>query len=174
MATAEVHERLHQAAPFRAVADAKLARPDYSDLLGRIMKFHRTLDQTFEARKVTHLGSGHRIELLQRDLEYLSGEADRSVFPWAAPDCEGSELGCLYVAGGSALGGRIIYRQLDYLFGKAPEGRTFFAGSDDEPRRWRSLCLLLEQAGECDKRRAGMVAGAQAAFRLFETCLEQG
>lgn len=160
-ATADVHERLHVAEPFRAIAEGSLTAQDYGLLLGRIHAFHSLVDPRTA-----------RLELLEADLEDVgaaAGEPPR----WTRPAGAAASLGCDWVALGSAIGGKLIYRQLDYLFGGAREGRSYFLGSPAEAQAWRGLCLRLEEEGRSPERRGEMVAGAQAAFALFELCITE-
>ncbi len=161
--TEDVHERLHQARPFAALAEQRLDVGGYSDLVRRIAAFHFTVGPALNL-------DDSRRRLLARDLAAL-GSPEPSLLGWSAPDSEAGRLGCAYVVEGSAIGGRIIYGQLDYLFGRSADGREFFRGSEGDRSRWHGLCGRLETAG----RRLGavkeMVDGAKDAFSLFERAL---
>ena len=158
-ATAAVHERLHVAAPFQAIAAGALPAERYGRLLGRIHAFHSLVDPHTT-----------RLEALEADLEELHALA--AVPPlWERPEGAAARLGCDWVALGSAIGGKLIYRQLDYLFGSTSAGRRYFLGSPGEAKAWRALCRRLEEEGSASAPRAEMVAGARSAFALFERCI---
>lgn len=69
------------------------------------------------------------------------------------------------------LGGRVIAGQLDYLFGTASKGRSFFVGSPDDGANWPNLLAVLELscAAPADLERAA--SGARLSFELFEDCV---
>ena len=162
-ATSRMHERLHEMRPFREIAEQRLSRRCYTDLFGRIAALHLGLGET--------LGIGQeRRELLFQDLDAL-GAAPPSGIAWTTPETSAARIGCRYVVEGSALGGKVIYRQLDYLFGSSDEGRSFFRGSAADVDRWRTLCRLIEDKGCEESSLASMICGAQSAFSLFERVL---
>ena len=159
-ATGAIHERLHDAPPFAAIAQRRLSRADYSELLRKIAAFHFTVAADLEADPM-------RLELLDRDLDSLAAERPASL-DWQRPESAAARLGCAYVVEGSALGGRVIYRQLDYLFGESVAGRRFFGGSPGDGQRWRALCGRLEAEGREPDAREEMAAAAGRTFALFE------
>jgi heme oxygenase len=159
-ATEEVHQRLHEAAPFAAIARQELAKDAYADLLRKIAAFHFAVSPALDL-------DGARPRLLARDLQALGAPAPLPA-DWHAPQGENARLGCAYVVQGSGLGGKVIYRQLDYLFGASAEGRRFFAGYPTDGARWRSLCDRIERAGEELEALDSMIAGALQAFSFFE------
>ncbi len=162
-ATAAVHERLHQAPPFLAIAQQRLGRCEYADLLGTIARFHFTIAAGLRL-------DGARQELLRDDLRALGVPLPTPV-GWPAPATAAAKLGSAYVVEGSALGGKVIYRQLDYLFGPSVGGRRFFRGSASDAERWRSLCRRLEVEGQGDGALDELIAGARRAFSLFQALL---
>lgn len=175
LATSDVHERLHEAAPFRKIAEGALDIGGYAALLRSIFRFHAAVQPVLSGDPVTvPLNDGKRVEQLENDLLTLGSDGLGAGPEWTPGDGGDSALGCLYVVQGSTIGGRVIYRQLDYLFGTSSKGRTFFAGSPGDRQRWAAVRALLEQGMSSPERLSGMVAGAQATFALFETCLEQG
>jgi heme oxygenase len=162
-ATSRMHERLHDMKPFRDIAEQRLSRGCYTDLLGKIAALHLGLGETLGMEP-------ERRELLFQDLDALRA-APPSAIAWSTPETSAARLGCLYVVEGSALGGKVIYRQLDYLFGSSDEGRSFFRGSAADVGRWHTLCRRIEEEG-CEESSLGsMISGAQAAFSLFERVL---
>src|SRR5690606_35260103 len=80
---------------------------------------------------------------------------------------EAQRLGWRYVVEGSIFGGRVIYRQLDYLFGDEEAGRSFFRGTSAGTRQWQALCAELEHAGAAPAAVDAMIEGALDAFALF-------
>ena len=165
-ATGPVHERLHQAQPFAAIADQQLDAAGYTALLGRIAAFHATVGQQLKV-------DNRRSQLLARDLEVLGAPAPKPR-DWSFPESAAARLGLAYVVEGSSLGGKVIYRQLDYLFGRSAAGRQFFRGSASDGPRWQALCRRVESEGQVPCAVGEMIAGATAAFALFERLLGPG
>jgi heme oxygenase len=159
-ATGAVHERLHHAPPFAAIADQQLDVAGYTKLLARIAAFHLTVSKDLELDDT-------RPRLLARDLEVLGSPSPERLH-WRSPESASARLGLAYVVEGSALGGKVIYRQLDYLFGNSARGRRFFRGSPSDGPRWQTLCRRLEQEGQTPRGLDEMIGGATAAFALFE------
>lgn len=84
-------------------------------------------------------------------------------------------LGCLYVLEGSALGGRIVARQVQQMLGdKVPT--AFFSSTSrvDLGADWRALQAALDAfgGGDAPTRRA-VVTAAQATFEALSAWLEQ-
>ena len=163
-ATDAVHQRLHQAPPCLAIAEGRLSLAGYADLLRRIASFHLTVTPEPPAE-------GSRRALLEADLESVGAPPPRPL-PWRAPRDRAGRLGSAWVVAGSALGGKVVYRQLDYLFGGSAAGRLFFRGSGGDGARWRALCSRLETEGAEPGAVERMISGAEATFALFERSLE--
>jgi heme oxygenase len=170
VATHATHIRLHGLPQFQAISDGRLNRRQYAELLGSLHAFHTAIAAAADAGGLLHLSSSPlRQRLLADDLASLGASMPVGERPaWTAPSRE-ALYGALYVAEGSALGGRVIARQLDYLFGDSPEGRTFFRGADDTGPRWRRFIAALAEFDE--DALSQMVVGAEAGFALFERCL---
>jgi heme oxygenase len=166
-ATHATHIRLHGLAQFRAIAEGRLDREHYAELLRSLHAYHTAIADAAEAGGLLHLStSPRRRSLLEADLASLGAFPSAKRPTWTARSRE-ALYGALYVAEGSALGGRVIARELDYLFGDAAEGRTFFRGASDTGPRWRAFLSALAQ--DCDEAAMpGLIAGAQASFALFE------
>lgn len=181
MATAEAHERLHHLPDFAALAAGALSRTGYVALLRRLLGFHLAVEACADAgaEGLRALGieaaARRRTPLILADLAHLGqpvAAGERVARPsLRAPDASGAwTLGCLYVAEGSALGGRVLARALDPMLGGAgtAEGRRFLLGHG--PRQgemWRELCAALEACGTDPGRRAALLDGAEAAFAAF-------
>ncbi len=163
-ATGGIHERLHRAEPFGALARGELGRAAYVELLSTFSIFHATVSASLGLDE-------DRRTRLARDLEYLGGQ-EQPPIAWLPPASTAGRLGSAYVVEGSSLGGKIIYRQLDYLFGAMPDGRRFFQGTPSDTERWRSLCQRIEAVGRGDEAREEMIAGASSTFALFERLIE--
>ena len=171
LATEEVHERLHEAEAFRLIGESALGLHDYGRLLGALLRFHRAVRPVLAAHPETAVlgGGSHRLERLESDLRHIGAAVPSSGPETLALDRD-EVVGCLYVVQGSTLGGRVIYRQLDYLFAGV-EGRSFFLGSDGEPLKWKKVRALLEK--QPPERQEALRRGAGKTFRLFEQCLKR-
>ena len=169
-ATHATHIRLHGLRQFEAIADARLDRASYAELLRSLHAYHAIIANAAEAGGLLHLSTSPlRQSLLEADLASLGSAPSHEELSWTTPSRE-ALYGALYVAEGSALGGKVIARQLDYLFGDAAEGRTFFRGAGDTGPRWRAFLAALAQAGD-EGAMPQLVAGAEASFALFERCV---
>ncbi len=169
LATEDIHERLHEAEAFRLIGESALSMHDYGRLLGSILRFHGSVQPALAAHPETApLGGGtDRLEHLRSDMRHIGAAAPPPCVDGLTLDPD-EVVGCLYVVQGSTLGGRVIYRQLDYLF-EGVEGRSFFLGSDDEPLKWKKVRALLEE--QPPERKEALRRGAVKTFGFFEQCL---
>lgn len=185
-ATAEVHERLHHLPAFASLAAGMLDRRGYARLLARLHGFHRPIEAAIaRGLEADPLGGGlagwRRVHLLRSDLIHL-GLDDAAIdrLPSAAIPSDrvsrAMAMGFLYVVEGSALGGRQLARNLDYLLPtEAKDGRSFLlAGTDRNHVRWRDVCAAIETCGTDKHARVQIVAAAVDAFSSFERWFESG
>jgi heme oxygenase len=171
-ATAATHLRMHGLPAFCAIDEGRLGLRDYGRLLGALARFHGAVGAALKAGPCARFSSaGRRLAALRRDLAHIGAPSPQKPAEWTLRSGEAA-LGALYVAEGSMVGGRVIARRLDYLFGSAAEGRTFFAGGAEDRPAWpRVLALLAEQSGD-EAGIAEMTRGAEACFALFEESME--
>ena len=170
-ATQDVHDRLHRHAGFAAIQDATIGRAEYGRLIVRLYGFYLP----FEAAASI---SPDRSQWLVHDLEALGLERPLH----ALPKCKHvprlgsahSRLGALYVAEGSALGGRDLARSLDRLLGKdVAEGRRFFIGRGlNTGAAWRCYLAQLSSASSEPSAHAEIITGAVETFAAFEHWLD--
>jgi heme oxygenase len=172
--TDDIHQALHQAAPFAAVADGSLDRAGYGDVLAMLHTYHREFAGACAAgaaalhMPLLTLAHGARLVALEQDLKHL-GHPPRIVDDTL--DARGLfAAGCLYTVQGSTLGGKVIYRQLDYLL-PDDNGRRFFRGAGDDSQAWQDLCAGLETHGAEDSD--ALEQGALFAFHRFADVLQQ-
>lgn len=182
---------MHLLPQFRAIAAHELNRAGYARLLDALLAYHAAIaDMADRAGLAAFSSSSRRREHLQRDLGIVAGmlrhpregeapspdvshgETDGTWLPACAGPTKKNQraivLGALYVAEGSMLGGRVIARQLDYLFGDAPEGRSFFIGTREDDSQWRKLIAALEEADDGQNTLNAMISGAEASFAHFD------
>lgn len=169
-ATDDIHQALHRAAPFAAIAEGRETRAGYGGTLQALYRFHAAMHAMCvagaDALAIPALGQAHaaRVQALAEDLACLG-----LALPSAAPEGarEGAFCaGLLYTVQGSTLGGKVIFRQLDVLLPDA-RGRTFFQGAPDDARHWQLLCAALESCGDI----AALEAGARFGFQRFAALL---
>jgi len=174
--TAAVHEALHVAAPFAAIADRQATIDSYASLLLALHAFHTSMAEVVaRACEELELADLHRAcerrrSALAADLA-TAGIARPADAPAVAVTDAGWAVGCLYTLVGSTLGGKLIYRQLDYLLA-GPAGREFFAGAADDGEQWRTFCLRLELFAAEQHSLTPTVQGAHFAFEHFASCLD--
>lgn len=171
-ATDAVHQALHHAAPFAAIANGTATQTGYGDTLLFLHRYHSAMAQACArgaaALGVPELADAHaaRLAALESDLAHL-GLTPKPV-PGDAPGDDDFCVGALYTVQGSTLGGKVIHGQLDALL---PDdgGRRFFRGGADDSANWRALCAALEMREAALPR---MEAGALHAFSRFREMLE--
>ncbi len=170
-ATDAVHLRMHDLPAFTAIRDQRLDRGSYADLLQQLFGFHWRVEKALGKSGDGGLTSHRpRLDRLREDLNHLGRRAETASGSWTPPGGASGRLGCAYVAQGSALGGRVIARQLDYLLGDGAAGRLFFRGGPEDRIAWRKLLLTLE-AQDDPAAIANIILGAEATFELFESCM---
>ncbi len=177
-ATAAVHERLHHVPVFAALAEGRLDRAAYVDLLGRLYGFHDPFEAAVDRAGPSGLppAEWRRAHLLRSDMAAL-GQSEATIqrlprYPVVSSQWTPAwAMGVLYVIEGSTLGGRVLARQLDHLAPQDSEfGRSFLlAGTGMGHVRWRDFCAAIDACGTDTASRAEMVAGAVETFRCFET-----
>ena len=171
-ATAEIHQALHGAVPFARIAEGGMDRQGYGALLKMLHRYHAMMAGPCEVGAAAlsapelALAQRARIAALEQDMTFLGVVPDRGAGE-AAGDA-GFCIGCLYTVQGSALGGKVIFRQLDALL-PTSDGRRFFEGAPQDGANWRLLCQKLEK----QDRLSEMVAGARHAFACFDALVSE-
>lgn len=175
----EVHERLHDHPAFAAILRGDMTFSAYRELLTKLQGFHVPLERTLlSAAEDCWFGlapARYRIaDRIENDLSHLGGALDRGPgVSFQAFETTGLLLGALYVREGAAIGGRMLARKLDGLFGDSTLGRSFLSGQPEDAARWQHTCAALEQAGAAGHLDE-MMAGAHATFKALETWLDLG
>lgn len=171
VATQDVHDRLHRHAGFAAVQDATIGRAAYRDLVVRLYGFYAAFEVAAAVAPV-------RSAWLASDLEALGLARPLHAVPKCPHvprlDAAHRRLGALYVAEGSALGGRELARGLDRLLGRdVTAGRRFFIGRGVQTgEAWRDYLAQLSAAPRETSAHAEIVAGAVETFAAFERWLD--
>lgn len=147
---------------------------EYAAMLERTLRFHEAVMNTLGRRRWMHrwievgitLDHHDRTDALRADLAEL-GSTSRSREAVTLPvDSFDEALGCLYVAEGSSLGGRMLAPLITAQIGPVP--LAFFGGEGRaHPIPWRSTQTALRtfefMGGDCDL----VIAGAVTAFEAF-------
>lgn len=166
-ATQDVHGRLHHHAGFAAVQDATISLAHYEALIVRLYGFY----VPFEAAMAIE---PERSTWLAGDLAALDHNRPLHALPMCRRiprlDSAYLRLGALYVAEGSALGGRELVRGLDRLLGMGvAEGRKFFiVRGTATGEAWRAYLALLSAAQPEPSACAEIIKGAVKTFAAFE------
>ena len=175
--TADIHQALHVAAPFAAIAEGRATVAGYGEVLLALHAFHSSMAPAVEracrelALPDLHRACERRRQALAADLRATGAAAAPADAPAVPVGDAPWAVGCLYTLVGSTLGGKVIHRQLDYLF-TGPAGREFFAGTPEDGRHWRLFCHRLEAFAAAQHRLTPVVEGAHFAFGHFASCLE--
>ena len=170
-ATGDVHERLHHHAGFAAIQDATIGLADYRDLIARLYGFYLPFERAIGILP-------ERTNLLAADLAALGPKAARDHVPTCGDlprlDTAHRRLGALYVAEGSALGGRALARRLDRLLGEYDSaGRRFFLGRGAGTNAaWKRYLLRLAAIPPDPAAHAEIIDGAVETFAAFEQWLD--
>mgnify|MGYP002403642068 FL=1 len=138
----------------------ELNRGEYAALLSRMAGYYFAVARRIPMEPL-------RLQFLRRDLTVVGAPPPPDVDLPPVED-EARRLGWRYVVEGSVFGGRVIYRQLDYLFGEEEAGRSFFRGAASGARHWQALCSELENAASTPGAVEEMIEGALDAFAAFE------
>lgn len=171
-ATDAVHQALHRAAPFAAIAGGHATREDYGATLLFLHRYHTAMAPLCArgalALGVPQLATAHaaRRAALADDLAHLG-----MVPGVTAGDALGGDdfcVGALYTVQGSTLGGKVIHGQLDALL-PCDKGRSFFKGGAGDSANWQALCAALEPREQALPQ---LEAGALYAFSRFREMLE--
>jgi len=169
-ATQDVHDRLHRHAGFAAIKDASIGMVAYQEIIVRLYGFYVPFEAAAAMRP-------DRSQWLADDMSALG--LKRSLH--ALPLCQDvpclanahRRLGALYVAEGSALGGRDLARGLDSLLGKnVMMGRQFFTGRGARTgEAWGIYLAQLSAAPPDPSVRLEIINGAVETFAAFENWL---
>ena len=165
-ATDEIHQALHRAAPFAAIAEGRETIGGYGKTLKALYRFHSRMHGMCVAGAaalgIDVLGQAHagRVAALECDLAHLGLDTPRAL----TEEVGGGAFcaGLLYTVQGSTLGGKLIFRQLDALLPDV-RGRSFFQGAADDGGNWQMLCAALEACEDT----AALTAGARHGFARF-------
>jgi heme oxygenase len=182
--TSAIHEQIHRLAVFKLLEKGELTRPLYAALLLRFYGFFRPMEGRLrKAWPLLEPGAPiwrPRSPLLLMDLEALGiGQSEADCAPAASdlPEVRSAAatLGCLYVLQGSALGGRVLARQLDVLFAAdSISGRLFFAGDREwNALAWKSCCDALETYSTCPNRQTEIIEAAMKTFESFASWFDR-
>jgi heme oxygenase len=174
-ATDEIHQALHTAAPFAAIAEGRATLAAYGGTLRFLHRFHSAMAPLCAlgaaALDAPELGAAHaaRLVALKDDLAHfgLAVDAEPDSSTGDANDNGDFCAGVLYTVQGSTLGGKVIFSQLDYLLSD-DAGRRFFKGGADDGKNWRRLCAALDQHGG---DLGALEAGARHGFARFQDML---
>jgi heme oxygenase len=157
------------------VMDPGLSREGYRAYLERTFGFYLAVEQQLRSLRVweaLNLPASERekLPLLAEDLVLLGNVEPASIRACTAPPSFASiaeAAGGAYVLEGSTLGGRVISRHVQGLFG--PEvPRAFLDGyGADTGERWRTFGAALTRFASSREVEDQIIAGAQQTFRSF-------
>jgi heme oxygenase (biliverdin-IX-beta and delta-forming) len=170
LATDSTHHRMHGLDPFARIAEGRLPVGQYRSLLQSLFRFHSAVGRAARQSGWRRISSAlPRLALLRSDLDFLGGEVPGPA-DWH-PGTGEAVLGALYAAEGSMLGGRVIARQLDYVFGSGQPGRRFFIGDKQDGKNWSRLLAVLEETCARPPALDAAIRGALGTFDWFEQCV---
>jgi heme oxygenase len=114
----------------------------------------------------------HRAALIATDLRDLGVPENEIATTSLAMEMScaspAAALGIRYVIEGSALGGRMIFRQHSTELGlTAGQGGRYLAGTDEVQANWRQLVAVLDAIPATGETAEATLQGATATFTLF-------
>ncbi|WP_426788997.1 biliverdin-producing heme oxygenase [Xanthomonas campestris] len=173
-ATQEAHTRVESVPLMQALGQGHIDADTYAQVLRRHHRLLAGFEEQLSDWLVTLVGSGwqyrRRVPALREDLRVLGQPVDAAVPPPPASS-EAVRWGMLYVIEGSQLGGRVIARMLRKRQPGLAHALHYFELADEDPAGWRRFQAVLEQRLQSAAARADAIAGAQAMFAHFHTCL---
>lgn len=169
--TAALHVRVEQEV---GLPDSVHSRADYAALLGRLLVFHRSFENSSSQSEWSEewatvgitLPDHERSGLLVDDLSGLGERASPEAAVLPEPTSFAQALGGLYVMEGSSLGGRALAPAFRATLGDIP---TRFYDSDgrNHPHPWRSVKAALTRFDDLAGDTDDVVSGAAAMFASF-------
>jgi heme oxygenase (biliverdin-IX-beta and delta-forming) len=168
-ATANIHERLDGAAAGYSLQ----RRTDYGRFLmahaAALLPLEQELEQAGIAAILPDWLERRRSAALGADLRAL----DLGFAPLGAPllGSHAAALGAAYVLEGSRLGARVLLLRVESCTDHVVLGATRYLRHGEGKRLWQSFLALLEAAPGLRQHADAAVAGAEAAFLLFERAL---
>ena len=184
-ATEASHARLHEHPAFARLLRAEIAFPEYRALLLRLLGLYLPIEEQL-ARYAASPAFAWRVEAGPDDLctarlrANLLGLGMDDAAIAGAPRADtflpllgnpAAALGCAWVVEGSALGGRILARQVAVVFGPDAAASSFFAPAPGQSERWQACCAAVEACGADPTHSVAMCAAATATFEAFEAWL---
>lgn len=160
-ATRDVHQMLHRAPAFAALAEGNISRRKFNLVMSRMGGFYAALDKV--------MADGCRqFEAALGEYRYVPRaaffETPVSESPdLAAPESAASLAGMAYVTDGATLGGKILGRAI----GGDPVHPYFEFCSTKGSAIWRRTLALLEHVDRDGKARADAVHAALTTFEAF-------
>ncbi|MBB1471646.1 biliverdin-producing heme oxygenase [Luteimonas sp. MC1782] len=168
-ATRATHEALDAALP-----DGLHGFEDYTRYLGALLPLAQWLADSWSPTWPAELAcwrDSERVDFLRADLAALHAPACSSAVAGAVTPAEW--LGGCYVMEGSALGARVLARDVDALERSHPEvagARRFMRHLARDPRRWRCFAGLLDALPA--EAVADAVRGARRGFAMVHRNLD--
>jgi heme oxygenase len=193
-ATAAEHRRAEQSPFQRLLVSGRIPLDSYLDWLDQQWRIYRTLEKTLQpghsaTRDLLINEPWRRAQALEDDLGHF-GEQGGARLPARSTlefitrleqshrDDPAALLGVLYVLEGSTNGSKYIARNIRRAFGLDRPGTRFMdPHGEDQPTRWASFKVLLDQAIS-PATVPSVIAGAHATFAavtaIGQELLERG
>ncbi len=172
------HDRLEEVAASDKLAAGSLSDAAYVKLLKANYAAHRRLEKAVAAVAGMEeiVADRQKTALLEKDLEQ-AGVSPEAVWkqletqlPSPNPGNSREALGMQYVMEGATLGGVVILKALNQHPHLQQFQPFYYYGcyGGDTGRRWSSFKQLLQHEAQSPEQQDQVVAGAKAAYQLFE------
>lgn len=180
--TKPFHDRIEQSSGARALLNGDLSENLYQRILMNHYIFLKPIEVELERMDWSLFNfdiKGHlRTSRLNHDLLNLNVPANSiASLPYfeflPQMNSHAKCLGVLYVVEGSMMGGRIITKKLETIFGEKANAITnYFRGFDDQSiTKWNQLCSCLETNSNYANEKEQIIISACETFLLWEKCL---
>ncbi|WP_439621909.1 biliverdin-producing heme oxygenase [Gemmata sp.] len=180
--TRPIHTRIEQLPAARELAQGRIGREPYLDLLGRLYWVHATFEAELDRAPVVRAAwpaEAERAAAVARDLEVLGGDPPcappAAVTEWRhrlrARGHHAAWAGAGYVLEGSRMGSRVLAAPLARALAVPPGagvGLDYHRdGLADPVGRWERVRAALAALDEGGANRAHITFGAVATFELM-------
>lgn len=176
--TAAEHAAIEGAA---GVMEPGLTLDGYRAYLERTLGFYQVVEQQFRQLGVWEAldlpaSEREKLPLLAEDIVLLGNLEPASVRICDAPpvlESTADAIGAAYVLEGSTLGGRVISRHLQGVFGCEVPRSFLECYAGDTGEKWQSFRAALARFASSREIEDRMIAGAKETFRSFTRWLER-
>lgn len=165
--THDIHQALHRHPRLAPLQSDAITRAQYADIIASFYSFYTSQEPRYTKFAADFTVEFRPLPLLRKDAQLLGLPLPSLSIQPSVTD-EADFIGYLYVKQGSTLGGQVIAKHLEDVFG-IERGKTlhFFNGAGrDTGRNWKAFEAYLDLA-ETRLDHDRIVSAAKAAFQAL-------